>query len=183
MTGEDLGFLISQLSEKDDKIRYQAFLTLQTRSESCDDVYPFWEVLAEKLGSDNSYQRSIGIMLIAENMKWDREDRFSAIAEQYLSHCSDEKFITSRQTIQSIGKWIGNKPKYWELVKTTLFRIDIGSLKDTQRKLILMDIMGVLIEIQKISQSEDITEYFIKAVTGGILDKKAIKQIGLDKYL
>ena len=183
MIGEDLGFLISQLSEKDDKIRYQAFLTLQERSGSSEEVYPYWETLAEKLNSENSYQRSIGIMLLAENMKWDREDRFSAIAEQYLSHCSDEKFITSRQTIQSVGKWIGGKPKYWELVKKTLFQIDIGSLKDTQRKLILMDIIGVLLEVQKISPSEDIKEYLIKAVTGGILDKKAIKQIGLDKYL
>jgi len=177
LAGEDLEFLVSLLSEKIDEIRYQAFLALQKRSELYDDVYPFWQTFAEKLDSDNSYQRSVGIMLLAENVKWDIDDRFAGTAEKYLSHCMDEKPITSRQTIQSISKWIGYKPQYRELVKTTLLQIDISSLKDTMKKSILLDIIGVLAEIQKIERSNDITEYLAKAMTGGILDKKAIRQI------
>ncbi|MEL7654894.1 MAG: hypothetical protein AAGU75_03185 [Bacillota bacterium] len=177
LTEEDLKSLISLLDEKNDEIRYQAFLALQSRSQMKADVYPFWETLAIKLNSDNSYQRSIGIMLIAENMKWDEEDRFAGIAESYLSHCRDEKFITSRQTIQSIQKWIGMKPQYADPVKRTLLGIDINSLKDTQRKLILLDIIGVLAEIQKTKHNDDITDYLFKAMTGGILDKKSIKQV------
>lgn len=177
LTEADLKFLVPLLEEKNDEIRYQTFLVLQRRSQMQADVYPYWEMLALKINSDNSYQRSIGIMLIAENIKWDGEDRFAGIAEAYLSHCSDEKFITSRQTIQSIQKWIGMKPQYFELVKRTLLGIDSNSLKDTQRKLILFDIIGVLTEIQKIKPSDDITDYLIKAMSGGILEKKSIKQL------
>lgn len=178
LTVEDLEFLVCLLSEKVDDIRYQAFLVLQKRSEWYDDVYPFWKTFVEKIDSDNSYQRSIGIMLLAENVKWDKDDLFAATVKKYLSHCMDEKPITSRQTIQSISKWIGFKPQYREPVKTTLLQIDISSFKDTMRKSILLDIIGVLAEIQKIERSDGITEYFAKAMTGGILDRKAIRQIG-----
>ena len=174
---KDLEFLVSLLSEKVDDIRYQTFLVLQKRSERYDDVYPFWKIFIEKLESDNSYQRSIGIMLLAENVKWDTHDHFAATVKKYLSHCMDKKPITSRQTIQSIRKWIGFKPQYRDLVKTTLLQIDISSLKDTMRKSILLDIIGILAEIQKMERSDDITEYFVTAMTGGILDKKAIRQI------
>ena len=58
----DLPLIIDWLSEKDDKIRYQAFLLLQNRSLYLDDLYPFWEIFVLKLKSSNSYQRSIGLM-------------------------------------------------------------------------------------------------------------------------
>lgn len=174
---EDLAYLVSLLSEKEDGIRYQAFLVLQKRSELFDDVYPFWDTFAEKLSSDNSYQRSIGIMLLAENLKWDQQDRFAKIAELYLSHCRDERPITSRQTIQSIHRWIEQKPQYWELVKKTLLQIDINRVKDTMRKSILLDIISVLAAIHKIERSDEITDFLVKAMTGGILDKKSMKQL------
>ena len=174
---EDLTYLVSLLSEKEDGIRYQAFLILQKRSELFDDVYHFWDTFAEKLFSENSYQRSIGIMLLAENLKWDQQDRFAKIAELYLSHCRDERPITSRQTIQSIHRWIEQKPQYRELVKKTLLQIDINRVKDTMRKSILLDIISVLAAIHKIERSDEITDYLVKAMTGGVLDKKSARQL------
>lgn len=67
LSSDDIASLIEWLALKDDDIRYRAFLILQCRLVLCDDVYPYWSVLRDKLKSDNSYQRSIGIMLIAEN--------------------------------------------------------------------------------------------------------------------
>ena len=66
-------------------------------------------------------------------------------------------------------------------MKKTLFQIDLNSLRETMRKLILLDIIGVLAEIQKIKRSADISDYFIKAMTGGILDKKTARK--LEQYL
>lgn len=71
----DIPQLAEMLSLKEDNIRYRAFLLLQNRSMFFDDVYPFWDIFREKLGSDNSYQRSIGLMLIAENARWDAENK------------------------------------------------------------------------------------------------------------
>lgn len=174
LTADDIGFLISLLNEKNDDIRYAAFLTLQKRSELYPDVYPYWDVFCDKLESSNSYQRSIGIMLIAENVKWDRQNRFSGIFNSYMSHCTDEKFITSRQTIQSILKWIASRPELAEQTAAELVSIDISAFKATQQKLILTDILNVLAEIKQLHASDLIDGYISRAITGGLLDKKSV---------
>jgi hypothetical protein len=73
----DIRFLVETLNEKDDKLRYNAFLLLQSSSRMFPFAYGYWGELEKKLISDNSYQRSLGIMLIAENVKWDKEDKFN----------------------------------------------------------------------------------------------------------
>lgn len=74
---EDISQLVEWLSLKDDNVRYQAFLILQNRPLFANDVYPYWHIFRSKLQSDNSYQRSIGLMLIADNTKWDTENKIS----------------------------------------------------------------------------------------------------------
>lgn len=174
---EDIKFLVNLLNEKNDEIRYAAFLVLQSRSEFASDVYTYWNNFSQKLSSSNSYQRSIGIMLMAENIRWDKQNRLNQIIDSYLSHCDDEKFITSRQTIQSISKWISYKENLLPAVMQKLMGIDIPKHKETQQKLLLMDILNVLSQIQKIKPCKDIEKYVKDAVTGGILDKKAVKQV------
>ena len=93
---DDLPQLVEWLSLKDDNIRYQALLLLQSRSMFFDDVYPFWDTFREKLKSDNSYQRSIGLMLVAENTKWDAQNRMEETIDEYLTLLNDEKPITIR---------------------------------------------------------------------------------------
>ena len=171
---DDIKMLIGLLNEKDDKLRYAAFLTLQNRSKIYPDVYTYWDTLSSKLTSDNSYWRSIGIMLIAENIKWDTQNKFDDIAEEYLSHCDDEKFITARQTIHSINIWITYKEQLFPMVTEKLTSIDVSTRKNTQRKLLIMDILTVLSQIQKVKPDSIITNYVLHVTTGGYLDAKSI---------
>lgn len=100
----DISQLVAWLALKDDVLRYKAFLLLQSRSVLFNDVYPFWDDFSEKLSSDNSYHRSIGLMLIAENVRWDAENRMEDTIDEYLALMKDEKPITIRPCIQSLGK-------------------------------------------------------------------------------
>lgn len=177
LSSSDIDFLISLLDEKSDKIRYTAFLVLKKRSEQYSDVYAYWDNFSKKMNNGNSYQRSIGIMLLAENVKWDNENHFKNIIQIYLSHCNDEKFITSRQTIQSINRWIYLQPQFFPLIVDTLISIDIYKLKESQQKLVLKDIISVLLEIQKIEPSKKISDYIVKSITSDFLDKKTIKKM------
>ncbi|MCX7614239.1 MAG: hypothetical protein N2Z65_00620 [Clostridiales bacterium] len=174
---EDIKLLYSLLDEKKDEIRYTAFLALQKRSLLSDDVFSYWDLFCNKMESENSYQRSIGIMLIAENIRWDKENKTEDVIERYLLHCSDEKFITSRQTIQSIKIWLSFKPQLFNRIINTLINIDIKKFKETQQKLILLDIIGVLLKIEKIAPDDKVKDYIVKAMTGNILDKKSVKEI------
>jgi len=177
INSEDIAFLVDLLNEKNDDFRYPAFLTLQKRSRLLPDVYKYFDTFVNKMDSDNSYQRSIGIILISENIKWDKENKFDTIANKYISHCNDEKFITARQTIQSINTWLSLKPNLFPVITDALTGIDVSSRKDTQRKLLLMDILTILSKIQKAEPHEKIIKYMLSALSDGYLDAKSIKLV------
>jgi hypothetical protein len=173
----DLPLIIDWLSEKDDKIRYQAFLLLQNRSLFYDDVYPFWEKFVEKLKSENSYQRSIGLMLIAENARWDKLNKFDDIKDKYFAILNDEKPITIRQCIQSFSKIIPYKNHLQMEIANKIMAIDIAQIKVTIQKLILIDILTILAIIRKYQTNDNIENYICRSLTGGLLDKKSIKHV------
>ncbi len=179
LEAKDLSQLVECLTEKSDKLRYHSLQLLQHRSEEYDDVYPFWDVFCQKLRSTNSYQRSIGVMLIAANVKWDRENKIDTTINDYLRVLNDERPITVRQCIQSLGKIVTYRTILHTKIAQELISIDIMNIKPTMRKLILTDILNILVLIKKHYTSEEIDTYIFKALTAGLLDKKAIKQIEL----
>lgn len=174
---DDIPQLVDWLSLKDDNVRYQAFLLLQNRSIFFDDVYPYWDIFRNKLKSDNSYQRSIGLMLIAENMKWDEENRIEDTIDEYLEILNDEKPITIRQCIQSLGKVVPYKPGLNNKIVGRLISFNLMAIKETMRKSILLDILNILLVIRKELKTDEIENFILNALSGGILDKKSKKQI------
>lgn len=91
----DVQFLVQNLSENDEKLRYNAFLLLQFLSRQSSLVFAYWSDFEEKLES-YSYQRSSGLMLLSENVRWEKNGKFKKTIKKYLTHCTDEKFITAR---------------------------------------------------------------------------------------
>jgi hypothetical protein len=169
---EDIAYLVGLLEEKNNDIRYAAFLTLQKRSMAYSDVYPFWDTLAKKLDHENSYQRSIGVMLLAENIRWDTGNYLNTILAQYLARFTDEKFITARQAIQSLQSWLPQRPEMIPEVMKELILIPVDQLPPTQRKLILLDVLQALLLIQDIAPREEAAAYIFRALDGGLLAKK-----------
>ncbi len=177
LTADDIRQLVALLSEKDDKLRYPALLLLQCRSQSFDDVYPYFNTFAEKLRSDNSYQRGIGMMLMAQNAQWDVDNKFDAALDDYLSGAEDEKPITARQCIQALDHVIPHKAGLLGRIADRLIRVNIDAIKPSMKKLLLLDILHALMQIRKLKPSGDIDAYIFDALSGGILDDKSKKQI------
>lgn len=173
---EDLAQLVEWLSEKDDKLRYQAFLLLEQRSLQTRDVYPFWNVFHQKLGSSNSYQRSIGVMLLAANAKWDDDRRLDEMIGEYLLLLYDEKPITVRQCLQSLSRIVAAKPHLGQIVASSVLAIDLATCRETMRKSILTDMIAVLAAVRKQQTSDQIEAFLAEALAGDVLDKKAKKQ-------
>lgn len=140
LSADNVAFLVETLSEKDDKLRYNAFLLLQAHSKSSNMVYQHWNKLAEKLDSDNSYQRSLGIMLLAENVRWDTEGKFAGVIGKYFACCNDEKFITARQTIQALAEVAKATSKYNKTIADGLAGLDFSKYKENQQSLLKRDV-------------------------------------------
>jgi hypothetical protein len=173
----DLPQLVEWLSEKDDKIRYQALQLLQYRSRYLNDVYPFWDTFRLKLKSDNSYQRSIGLMLMAENTQWDLDNRMDDALDEYLALLYDEKPITIRQCIQALGKIVLYKQNLNKIIAARLMSVNLNDIKETMRKSILLDILNVLAIIRRNQTTVEIEGFISNALSSELLDKKAKKQI------
>jgi hypothetical protein len=144
LNAADIRFLIQALNEKDDTIRYNAFLLLQSNSRESPFVYEYWSDLEKKLENSNSYQRSLGVMLIAENVKWDKDGKFSKTISKYLSCCNDEKFITARQTIQGLEAIVKATDRFNDEIKQSLAHLRLSQYKENQQKLITKDITNIL---------------------------------------
>ena len=177
LTAEDIGTLVEWLAETDDKIRYPSFQLLLSRSAHHPDVYPYWDVFTEKLDSPNAYQRSIGLKLMAENARWDEAGSWDAAIDEYLAFCDDNKPVVVRLCIQSLAKVVPHKPHLWPMIMEKLMGIDIEARKESQRKLVLLDILSVLAAIREIEPSQEIDDYLFWAMESGFLDRKARKEI------
>jgi len=174
----DIDLLVEWLKEKDDTIRYAAFLLLQLLSINSCKVYKYWDTFAGMIDNDNSYQRSLGLMLIAENVRWDKEEKFGVICSKYLNHCDDEKFITARQCIQGLNRICDYTTKYKNEIVDMLLRVDLDKRKDTQKSLLLMDIIEVLGKIAG-DQMDERVEAYLKTEyeRGNDKVKKAINKV------
>jgi len=172
LTPDGIPLLVGLLGEKNNDIRYAAFLTLQKRSMAYSDVYPFWDALVQKLDHENSYQRSIGVMLLAENIRWDTQNKLDAILDRYTALFRDEKFITARQAIQSLSGWLPKRPDKVPLVLKNLISISVEELPSTQRRMILLDILQVLLLIQTPALSDEAAAYIFRALDGSLLHTK-----------
>lgn len=173
----DIDLLILWLNEKDDSFRYKSFLLLQSISEQSSAVYPYWDTLFEKLNNPNSYRRSLGLMLLAENARWDTEKKLDQCIEIYLNAVDDEKPITVRQCIQGLAKIAAARPAYHQVILTRLLGIDLNRRKETQRKVLLLDILGVLAVVRRTISDDRIASYLQNALTGGLLDAKTKKEV------
>lgn len=180
LSSESIKELVEYLWESDDKIRYPSFLILKFRSEINDDVYPYWNNFVEMFKSDNAYFRTIGLGLISINAKWDKDNKFNEIIDEYLSFCEDEKLMTARLCIQGLHDVINgikvNKNIYDKIVEK-LVSIDIFERPETNWKVMITDIINILIEIQKKVHYDKISTYLNQCLNKDIIDKKLKKNI------
>ncbi len=151
----DIDMLMERLSEKDDKIRYNAFLLLKEHSKKSRSVYGHWDSLENKLESANSYQRSIGLMLVAENVRWDKDGKFAKTIDKYLGCCSDEKFITARQAIQGLANIVATTDAYNDQIRLYFANFVPEKYPENQQRLLKKDILTVISAIDKQNQSAE----------------------------
>ena len=102
---KDVKRYMKDLVSSDDKVRMNALdAILKLTDKKVDWVYYVWDDLFEMLDHENSFHRSIAIKVVCNLAKSDSEDRLSKSLDLLLAHTKDEKFITSRQCIQSVWK-------------------------------------------------------------------------------
>ena len=146
---------IDELASTDDKIRLAALQSLMQVTETkVDWIYEVWDHLLEKLDDENSYQRSIGIMLLCNLAKSDTEDRLKLVLDRLLAHTKDEKFITSRQCIQNIWKAAATTKSNREKILKHLEKRFLQCTAEKHYNLLRQDIIQAMVSLSKHEKDE-----------------------------
>lgn len=170
--------LFEELNSKDGKIRYNSLQELiRITDNKVVWVYDKWYVLQDKLLSDNSYQRSIGLMLLANLAKSDTENRMGAILDNYLAFFNDEKFITSRQCLQNVWKiavcHTSNRTRIVKELEKNYFE---NMYLASHGNLIKEDVVFSLVQIAKQSQDKSTLENANRLISSEI-DENLVKSL------
>jgi HEAT repeat protein len=145
------------LGSSDDKIRLNALKTILGITEKkVDWIYEVWDGLVDKLDDENSYQRSIAIMVLCNLAKSDSENRLAVSLQRLLGHTSDEKFITSRQCLQNIWKLAATSSRTREIVLDHLEKQFEGCAEEKHYNLLRQDIIQALRLIYDMGKDDSI---------------------------
>lgn len=147
---DSVPILIKALSDKNNRVSCGAMKTLAVLSEQSDEVYEYMDTFFAMLESGNSYMRNRGLILIAENARWDRDFKIDEMIDDYLKHITDPKPITARQCIAALPKIAESKPDLREDILKALKSADVSRYPDSMRGLVFKDIQKALREVEEV---------------------------------
>ena len=136
--------MITVLTASDDKYACAFADKIISESQETDKWYELFEEFASLLNHPKSLVRNRALTILAANARWDEENRFDAVIENYLSHITDEKPITARQCVKALAQIGQAKPQYVPMISAALRSADLSQYKDSMRPLIEGDIQNTL---------------------------------------
>lgn len=140
---------IARLTGKDAKDAYAFAQQIVKASRVSDAWYPCFDRFAELLRHKNSLVRNRVIAILAANARWDREGKFDALLDEFLSHVTDEKPITARQCAAALPEVAEAKPELIPRIRAALEQADLSGYPGSMQPLILKDIVAALQKIEE----------------------------------
>ena len=120
-----LSELLEGILSKNDDVRYPSFKTLFKISKDNPGVlYPKWDFFVKLISSYNSYQKLIGLRLIANLTKVDSENKFEKIFDKYYRILNEHRTMTAGHIASNSGKIAKAKPNLQLKITEKLLNID-----------------------------------------------------------
>lgn len=161
----DISSLYEKLNLKEDTERYPAFQQLCLLSEyKVSWTYEVWDQLVEKMSSPNSYQRSIGAILLCNLSQSDPQGRMNNSLEKLLSLSKDEKFITSRLVLQNLWKPAWFEPALREHIVAHLIARFGECANEAHPNLLRQDILQTLFTLAELTHDEALQQEALRLV-------------------
>lgn len=146
--------IISELTSKNDKYACALADKIISESRETDEWYEYFDDFATLLSHKKSLVRNRAFGILSANIRWDDENKFDSYLDEYLSHITDEKPISSRQCIKSLAEIGRSENRYIPPILKALVDADLSKYKDSMRPLIEKDIE----EVKSILTNEDCNE-------------------------
>jgi hypothetical protein len=132
--------LVSSLISSHDQEAYRSMKKLEAISQEVDAVYPFLGSFVAMLNHPNSFIRTRGLILIAANVRWDRQGQIDDSIDSYLEHITDPSPITARQCIKTLPLIARYRPRLKSKIVDALMLADHESYQESMRELLRKDV-------------------------------------------
>jgi hypothetical protein len=148
---------LNDLASTNDAVRLEAFMALMERTEApVEWAGEAWDELVYKLEDANSYQRTIGALLLCNLTQSDSAGRMPGIVDTILAHTRDEKFITSRQVLQHCWKIARYNPALRDRVVDHLVERYRSCSGEKHYNLLRQDVIQALSSLQAVTGDENL---------------------------
>ena len=142
---------ITRLTGRDAKDAYAFAQQIAGESRVSNVWYPYLDQFAVLLRHKNSLVRNRAISILAANARWDGEDKFDALLDEFLSHVTDVKPITARQCVVALPEVAEAKPKLVPRIRAALEQADLSGYPDSMPPLVLKDIVAALRKMERLT--------------------------------
>ena len=143
----DFDTSIARLTGKDAKDAYAFTQQIVEESSRSDTWYPCFDPFSALLKHKNSLVRNRALSILAANARWDKEGKFDALLDEFLSHLTDIKPVTARQCAAVLPEIAEAKPTLIPRIQSALEQADLSRYPDSMQPLILKDILAALDKI------------------------------------
>ena len=147
----DFDTCIACLTGKDTKAAYALAQQITEESRASDTWYSHFDEFVVLLSHKNSLVRNRAISILAANARWDREDKFDTLLDEFLSHITDVKPITARQCVAALPEIAEAKPNLIPRIRAALEQADLSGYPDSMQPLVLKDIGAALQKMERFS--------------------------------
>ena len=145
----DIDTCIARLTGKDAKAAYALTQQITAESRESDTWYPYFDRFAALLRHKNSLVRNRAISILAATTRWDAGGKFDDLLDEFLSHVTDVKPVTSRQCIAALPEIAEAKPEPIPQIQSVLRQADLSGYPDSMQPLILKDIAAALQRLER----------------------------------
>ena len=147
----DFNACIACLTGKDAKAAYALAQQITEESRASDTWYSHFDEFVVLLSHKNSLVRNRAISILAANARWDREDKFDTLLDEFLSHITDVKPITARQCVAALPEIAEAKPNLIPRIRAALEQANLSGYPDSMQPLVLKDIVAALQKMERFS--------------------------------
>lgn len=142
--------LINKLTVSDDSACEFTGIILD-ESHKSNKWYCYFDDFVSLLNHKNSFVRNRIVYILAANARWDVDNKFEKIIDDFLVHVTDEKPITARQCIKSLVEVGESKTNLIPVILDRLNGVDLSKYKDSMKPLIEQDIKETKEKLMKLS--------------------------------
>ena len=163
---QGINLYMERIKSKDDAERFAAFSELLVITEQKVTWFnEYKDQILEKLDDANSYQRSIGTMLLCNLAKSITDQKIlDNIMDKLVLMKDDEKFITQRQYLQNIWKVAIAGKKYEKIIVNQLSAEYCDCISKKHSNLLRLDIISSLVKIADKTESLELRKKIMELI-------------------